>query len=111
MFNGGAMSVLYEVDLSPLRSLESENFHHPILTCLNPSGEIAPGMSSNLEWIFSPLESKTYSVKFLTKPKKLKIKFAASNASYFKCTSFVVKLCALCGLYIVFEAQSLLLNW
>ena len=56
------MSVLYEVDMTPLRILESENFHHPILTCLNPKGEIAPGMSSNLEWIFSPLESKTYSV-------------------------------------------------
>ena len=56
------MSVLYEVDLSPLLLLETENFNHPILTCLNPKGEIAPGMSSNLEWVFSPLESKTYTV-------------------------------------------------
>lgn len=64
MFNGGSMSVMYEVDLAPLQSLETENYEHPILSCLNPKGEIPPGMSSNLEWIFSPLESKTYIVSW-----------------------------------------------
>ena len=57
------MSVMYEVDQAPLRDLEADNFHHPVFTCLNPKGEIAPGMSANMEWIFSPLESKTYSVR------------------------------------------------
>ncbi|CAK8673924.1 unnamed protein product [Clavelina lepadiformis] len=62
MYNGGAMAAIYEVDLAPLHLLESSNYDHPVFTCLNPQGEISPGTSANLEWIFSPLESKTYVV-------------------------------------------------
>lgn len=62
MYNGGCMAVIYEVDMEPLRELQESNYNHPVLTCLNPRGEIPPGTSSNLEWIFSPLESKSYMV-------------------------------------------------
>ena len=62
MYNGGSVSVIYDVDLSPLKQLEQDNFNHPVLTCLNPSGEIIPGTNGSLEWVFSPLESKTYEV-------------------------------------------------
>uniref|UniRef100_H2Y6N0 Abnormal spindle-like microcephaly-associated protein ASH domain-containing protein n=1 Tax=Ciona savignyi TaxID=51511 RepID=H2Y6N0_CIOSA len=61
MFNGGAVALIYEVDTAPLHELQS-HYDHPILTCINPRGEILPGSSANLEWIFSPLESKTYTV-------------------------------------------------
>lgn len=30
--------------------------------CLSPYGEIGPGMTANIEWRFSPLEAKTYTV-------------------------------------------------
>jgi len=62
MYNGGSMAVIYQVDTEPLRELQSLNYDHPILTCVNPTGEIPPGTMANLEWIFSPLESKTYTV-------------------------------------------------
>ncbi|XP_035391658.1 cilia- and flagella-associated protein 65 isoform X1 [Electrophorus electricus] len=62
LYNGGALPVRYHVDTSPLEQLQEENFSHPVLHCLNPDGEVQPGRSATLEWLFSPLEAKTYSV-------------------------------------------------
>ncbi len=42
--------------------LPQENFNHKIFECLNPTGEIAAGTTANVEWVFSPLEAKTYMV-------------------------------------------------
>lgn len=62
LYNGGAIPVCYELDLTPLDIIEKENFDQPIFECLNPIGEIPPGRSVALEWRFSPLEAKTYMV-------------------------------------------------
>ncbi|KAK7484650.1 hypothetical protein BaRGS_00024058, partial [Batillaria attramentaria] len=62
LYNGGAVPVRYELDLTPLDIIEKENFDQPIFECLNPIGEIAPGRSMSIEWRFSPLEAKTYMV-------------------------------------------------
>ncbi|XP_053352888.1 cilia- and flagella-associated protein 65 [Clarias gariepinus] len=62
LYNGGAQPVRYRVDTLPLQELQEENFSHPVLQCLNPEGDVQPGCTASLRWIFSPLEAKTYSV-------------------------------------------------
>ncbi|XP_069838637.1 cilia- and flagella-associated protein 65 isoform X2 [Dendropsophus ebraccatus] len=62
LFNGGSVAVIYEIQLEPLREVQEQNYHHPVFQCLNPRGEILPGATAFVEWIFSPLEAKTYSV-------------------------------------------------
>ncbi len=63
LHNGGAVPVRYEVDLALLSQLKVDNFNHPVLCCLNPEGEILPGKTAMLKWIFSPLEAKMYHVR------------------------------------------------
>ncbi|XP_037646659.1 cilia- and flagella-associated protein 65 isoform X1 [Sebastes umbrosus] len=60
LHNGGAVPVCYEVDTAVLSQLQEDNFRHPVLCCLNPEGEVLPGKTAMLEWIFSPLEAKMY---------------------------------------------------
>eukprot|EP00106_Octopus_bimaculoides_P000217 XP_014767659.1 PREDICTED: coiled-coil domain-containing protein 108-like isoform X2 [Octopus bimaculoides] len=62
LYNGGAVTVKYKVDTHPLKLLNALNYNYPIFVCNNPTGEIEPGGTAIVEWIFSPLESKTYSV-------------------------------------------------
>lgn len=62
LYNGGALPVQYQFDLTPLDLIRQENFDQPIFECLNPTGEIPPGRSLNIEWRFSPIEAKTYMV-------------------------------------------------
>ncbi|XP_053327812.1 cilia- and flagella-associated protein 65 [Spea bombifrons] len=62
LYNGGAVAVIYEIQQEPLKAIQEENYHHPVFQCLNPRGEILPGATAFVEWIFSPLEAKTYSV-------------------------------------------------
>ncbi|ESO88046.1 hypothetical protein LOTGIDRAFT_219687 [Lottia gigantea] len=62
LYNGGAQSVRYELDLASLDLLQQENFDQPIFECLDPIGEILPGKCVAVEWRFSPLEAKTYMV-------------------------------------------------
>ncbi|XP_069083229.1 cilia- and flagella-associated protein 65 [Pleurodeles waltl] len=62
LYNGGSIPVIYEIQLDHLREVQESNFQHPIFQCLNPRGEILPGMTAHVEWIFSPLEAKTYTV-------------------------------------------------
>ncbi|KAJ8253006.1 hypothetical protein GJAV_G00208100 [Gymnothorax javanicus] len=62
LYNGGAVPVKFHIDTSPLEQLKEENFGHPVLQCLTPRGEVQPGHTASLEWIFSPLEAKTYTL-------------------------------------------------
>ncbi len=67
LYNAGALPLRYHIDTTPLEELMEENFSHPVLQCLNPGGEVEPGHTALVEWIFSPLEAKTYSVSYSTK--------------------------------------------
>ena len=60
--NSGDTSVGYTVDTRPLDDLQAYNYLMPILKCLQPQGEIPSGCSASLEFVFSPLEAKTYTV-------------------------------------------------
>ncbi|XP_052004731.1 cilia- and flagella-associated protein 65 [Xyrauchen texanus] len=62
LYNAGSLSLRYHIDTTPLKQLMEENFSHPVLQCLNPDGKVEPGLTALTEWIFSPLEAKTYSV-------------------------------------------------
>ncbi|KAJ8350300.1 hypothetical protein SKAU_G00254300 [Synaphobranchus kaupii] len=62
LYNGGVVPVRYHIDTEPLEQLTEDNFGHPVLQCLTPRGEVLPGRTASLEWIFSPLEAKTYRV-------------------------------------------------
>ncbi|NXU14680.1 CFA65 protein, partial [Pardalotus punctatus] len=62
LYNGGSMPVTFEVQLDNTEKIREKNFQHPVFVCLTPRGEIPPGETGHIEWIFSPLEAKTYSV-------------------------------------------------
>ncbi|XP_041477861.1 LOW QUALITY PROTEIN: cilia- and flagella-associated protein 65-like [Lytechinus variegatus] len=62
LYNGGGMEVMYQLDLTALEQIQEENFNHRIFDCLNPKGVIPAGRTAKVEWIFSPLEAKTYMV-------------------------------------------------
>ncbi|XP_061775397.1 cilia- and flagella-associated protein 65 [Nerophis ophidion] len=62
LYNGGGIPVHYEVDAGVLSQLQENNFNQPLLSCLNPVGEILPGKTASLEFIFSPLEAKMHSM-------------------------------------------------
>ncbi|XP_071942190.1 cilia- and flagella-associated protein 65-like [Antedon mediterranea] len=62
LYNGGAVEVTYQLDLTALDYVQTENFNHKVFECLNPTGWVQPGQTANVQWIFSPLEAKTYMV-------------------------------------------------
>ncbi|NWW24601.1 CFA65 protein, partial [Falcunculus frontatus] len=62
LYNGGSMPVTFEVQLDNTMKIRDKNFQHPVFVCLNPRGEIPPGETGHIEWIFSPLEAETYTV-------------------------------------------------
>ncbi|NXH10513.1 CFA65 protein, partial [Bucco capensis] len=62
LYNGGSGPVEFEVQLDNIARIQEENFQHPVFVCLTPRGEIPPGTTGHMEWIFSPLEARTYSV-------------------------------------------------
>ncbi|KAM5267433.1 cilia- and flagella-associated protein 65 isoform 1-T1 [Hipposideros larvatus] len=62
LYNGGSVPVTYEIQTDVLLQVQEQNFDHPIFCCLNPKGEIQPGTTAQVLWIFSPVEAKTYSV-------------------------------------------------
>ncbi|NXI80627.1 CFA65 protein, partial [Rhipidura dahli] len=62
LYNGGSVPVTFEVQLNSIVKTREKNFQHPVFVCLTPRGEIPPGETGHIEWIFSPLEAKTYSV-------------------------------------------------
>ncbi|XP_006496055.1 cilia- and flagella-associated protein 65 isoform X4 [Mus musculus] len=63
LYNGGSVPVTYEVQVSVLSKVQEKNFDHPIFCCLNPKGDIQPGTTARILWIFSPIEAKTYTVE------------------------------------------------
>ncbi|NXR74777.1 CFA65 protein, partial [Pycnonotus jocosus] len=65
LYNGGSMPVTFEVQLDNIVKIQEKNFKHPVFVCLTPRGEIPPGETGHIEWIFSPLEAKTYMVDVL----------------------------------------------
>ncbi|NWY48334.1 CFA65 protein, partial [Sylvia atricapilla] len=65
LYNGGSMPVTFEVQLDNIMKTQEKNFQHPVFVCLTPKGEIPPGETGHIEWIFSPLEAKTYMVDVL----------------------------------------------
>lgn len=62
LYNGGSMPVMFEVQMDNIVRIQEENFQHPVFVCLTPRGEIPPGTTGHVEWIFSPLEARMYSV-------------------------------------------------
>ncbi|NWU01695.1 CFA65 protein, partial [Urocynchramus pylzowi] len=62
LYNGGSMPVTFEVQQDNIVKIREKNFQHSVFVCLTPRGEIPPGESGHIEWIFSPLEAKTYTV-------------------------------------------------
>ncbi|XP_031308056.1 cilia- and flagella-associated protein 65 [Camelus dromedarius] len=62
LYNGGSVPVTFEIQTSILSQVQEKNFDHPIFCCLNPKGEIQPGTTARVLWIFSPIEAKTYTV-------------------------------------------------
>ncbi|NXC20444.1 CFA65 protein, partial [Corythaeola cristata] len=62
LYNGSSMPVMFEVQLDNIVRIQEENFQHPVFVCLTPRGEIPPGTTGHIEWIFSPLEARTYLV-------------------------------------------------
>ncbi|NXI43348.1 CFA65 protein, partial [Galbula dea] len=62
LYNGGSVSVTFEVQLDNIAMIQEENFQHPVFVCLTPRGEILPGTTGHIEWVFSPLEARMYSV-------------------------------------------------
>ncbi|NXQ21900.1 CFA65 protein, partial [Peucedramus taeniatus] len=65
LYNGGSTPVTFEVQLDNIVKMQEKNFQHPVFVCLTPRGEIPPGESGHIEWTFSPLEAKTYTVDVL----------------------------------------------
>ncbi|KAJ7345981.1 hypothetical protein JRQ81_001931 [Phrynocephalus forsythii] len=63
LYNGGATTVVYEIQVDALLKVQEENHQHAVFMCLNPKGEIGPGLTAHTEWIFSPLEAKMYLVE------------------------------------------------
>ncbi|NXW57489.1 CFA65 protein, partial [Eurystomus gularis] len=62
LYNGGSVPVIFEVQLDSIVRIQEENFQHPVFACLTPRGEIPPGTTGHIEWIFSPLEARMYLV-------------------------------------------------
>ena len=62
LYNGGSVPVKFEINCAPLGLLKADNFDHNVMECLNPEGVIPPGKTHLVEWMFYPLEAKTYQV-------------------------------------------------
>nr|XP_025951513.1 cilia- and flagella-associated protein 65 [Dromaius novaehollandiae] len=62
LYNGSSVPVMFEVQLDNIERIQEENFRHPVFVCLTPRREIPPGTTGHIEWIFSPLEARMYSV-------------------------------------------------
>ncbi|XP_030310179.1 cilia- and flagella-associated protein 65 [Calypte anna] len=61
LYNGGSVPVKFEVQQDNIMRIQEENFQHSVFVCLTPRGEIPAGKTGLIEWVFSPLEARTYS--------------------------------------------------
>ena len=62
LYNGGDTVVGYKVDVSVLNDLTAQNYLMPVFECLQSIGNIFPGRTLPLEFIFAPIEAKKYTV-------------------------------------------------
>ncbi|KAH6577222.1 hypothetical protein BASA60_004157 [Batrachochytrium salamandrivorans] len=62
LMNRGSVPLEYKIDTSSLDRLKQENHNFDIIRCLNPMGIIPAGGVEYIEWIFHPLEEKSYEV-------------------------------------------------
>ena len=63
--NVSSVEITYEVDTATVRHLSHANLGMNILSIVNPKGDIPPRSSVFLEWIFNPLESKSYEIPLI----------------------------------------------
>ncbi|NWS77356.1 CFA65 protein, partial [Crotophaga sulcirostris] len=60
VYNGSSVPVMFEVQMDNIVWIQKEHFQHPVFECRTPRGEIPPGTTGHIEWIFSPLEARMY---------------------------------------------------
>lgn len=60
--NHGCVTLNYFIDTAPLKTLKSSEHDFEVFKCLNQSGSIPPGGVEYVDWIFRPLEVKSYEV-------------------------------------------------
>lgn len=63
MYNGGNHEASFDVDMEPFEALKGNNFGHPVIECLTPSGSVRPRSWFPIQLRFSPLEYVDYSVR------------------------------------------------
>ena len=63
LVNNCAVDMHYNLDMAPLVQMQRDNHGFRVLWCLNPKGVIPPMQSVLVNWLFQPLEPKTYSVE------------------------------------------------
>ena len=63
LYNGGDTIIGYKMDVSVLKNITERNYGMPVFECLQPAGNIFPGETLPLEFIFSPIEAKKHSVR------------------------------------------------
>lgn len=84
LFNVGAVTCDYEIDMKPLIELNEDNFNQPLIRIANPDGIISSRSSAYIEVYFYPLECKTYEfdLKITYKPaNKLHSQFFAGDSA------------------------------
>ena len=62
LHNAGDTAVGYVIDTMPLDQLRENNYLMTILECLQAKGAIPAGGSAHIEFVFSPLEARKYTV-------------------------------------------------
>lgn len=65
LYNGGQKPLEFAFDLRPLEALRNEQFAHSVVECLEHTGTVLPGVKHLVQWKFSPLEEKVYTVPFI----------------------------------------------
>jgi len=54
----------YIVNIWTFCLIFQDNYDHRIIECLTPEGEIAPYQSLETLWKFSPIEARSYTVRY-----------------------------------------------
>ena len=58
--NPCADDISYAVDLAPVEALNAAAWNFPVLTCKNPRGVVPAFGTALINWVFQPVEAKTY---------------------------------------------------
>ena len=88
--NAGDSLVEYRIDTQPLEVLRESNYFMSILECLQPSGAIPAGRTIPVQFVFSPLEAKRYTVGYICAQRQEAKDFAISQPHF---CSQTVRLC------------------